>query len=139
LLHWLGDQHFTFLAYRVYDLEPGDVLRPVAGSGLGLLRDAPVVPSAGFARLPADIRAKARDKTLLVLTKANARSTVHRPTYLDYIGVKRYDDAGNVIGEHRFIGLYTSSAYTLSPTEVPVLAAQGRASHRAGGVPPREP
>jgi glutamate dehydrogenase len=121
LLRWLGDQHFTFLAYRTYDLEPGDVLRPLPGSGLGLLRDAALVPSAGFAALPPEIRAKAHDKTLLLLTKANARSTVHRPTYLDYIGVKRYDDAGKVIGEHRFIGLYTSSAYMLSPTDVPVL------------------
>jgi len=42
-----------------------------------------------------------------VLAKANSRSTVHRPPYLDYVGVKRFDAAGNVIGEHRFLGLYT--------------------------------
>ncbi|MDQ1475254.1 MAG: glutamate dehydrogenase, partial [Actinomycetota bacterium] len=71
--------------------------------------------------MPAEIRVKARELTLLVLTKANARSTVHRPTYLDYVGVKRFDAAGNVIGEHRFLGLYTSSAYNTSPLDVPVL------------------
>jgi glutamate dehydrogenase len=121
LLQWLGDQHFTFLAYRAYDLLPDDTLQPVPGTGLGLLRGAPDVPSASFARLPLETRALARERTLLVLTKTNRRSTVHRPTFLDYIGVKRYDAAGNVIGEHRFLGLYTSSAYTAPPSEVPVL------------------
>ena len=71
-----------------------------------------------------------------MLTKANARSTVHRPTYLDYVGVKRYDAAGAVIGEHRFLGLYTSSAYTASPIDVPVLRRKVSAViARAGFVP----
>ena len=133
LLRWLTDEHFTFLGYRKYDLEReangGDLLRAVPGSGLGILRNPPGAGSgtaAGalsdrFSRLPAEIRAKARERTLLVLTKTNARSTVHRPTYLDYVGVKRFDAAGNVIGEHRFLGLYTSSAYNSSPLDVPVL------------------
>jgi glutamate dehydrogenase len=121
LLQWLADQHFTFLAYRNYDLVDEYTLRPVPGSGLGLLRDAPEEASESFARLPESIRTKALEKTLLVLTKANSRSTVHRPNYLDYIGVKRFDAQGNVIGEHRFIGLYTSTAYTSHPAEVPVL------------------
>jgi glutamate dehydrogenase len=121
LLRWLADQHFTFLGFRTYDLTTDDQLVPVAGSGFGLLRTAPADASARFAKLPAAIRAKARERTLLVLTKANARSTVHRPTHLDYIGIKRYDALGNVIGEHRFIGLYASGAYTSSPFDVPVL------------------
>jgi glutamate dehydrogenase len=121
LLRWLADQHFTFLAYRSYDLRADGSLCPVAGTGLGLLSRAPEKPSDSFANLPEAIRAKARERTLLVLTKANARSTVHRPTYLDYVGVKRYDENGDVIGEHRFLGLYTSSAYTTPPAEVPVL------------------
>ncbi|HWS46384.1 MAG TPA: NAD-glutamate dehydrogenase, partial [Acidimicrobiia bacterium] len=136
LLHWLADQHFTFLGYRNYDLHPDGALCPVAGSGLGLLRHAPERPSASFASLPAEVRAKARERTLLVLTKANARSTVHRPTYLDYVGVKRYDGRGNVVGEHRFLGLYTSSAYTRSPRDVPVLRRKvTRVIERAGFIP----
>jgi glutamate dehydrogenase len=128
-LKWMTDQHFTFLGYRKYDLEydpsGGDALRALPGSGLGILRSRTDGTgghaSASFATLPPASRAKAREKTLLVLTKANARSTVHRPTYLDYVGVKRYDTDGNVIGEHRFLGLYTSSAYTESPIDIPVL------------------
>ncbi len=46
---------------------------------------------------------------------------MHRATYLDYIGVKTFDAAGRVTGERRFLGLWTSSAYSRSPREIPVL------------------
>ena len=40
------------------------------------------------------------------------RSRVHRRVYLDYIGVKRFDADGKLIGEFRIVGLFTSTAYT---------------------------
>jgi len=116
LLRWLVDEHFTFLGYREYTLETRDgedVLATVAGSGLGLLR-GDRTESVAFSKLPPEVRAKAREKTLLVLTKANSRSTVHRPAYLDYIGIKTFDAEGNVTGERRFLGLFTTSAYSES-------------------------
>ncbi|MCX3063336.1 NAD-glutamate dehydrogenase [Streptomyces beihaiensis] len=128
LLRWLSADHFTFLGYREYDLVDGDSLSAVAGTGLGILRSDPqhegedhhpVSPS--FNRLPADARAKAREHRLLVLTKANSRATVHRPSYLDYVGVKKFDADGNVVGERRFLGLFSSAAYTESVRRVPVI------------------
>lgn len=128
LLRWLADDHFTFLGYREYQLREDDSLAAVAGTGLGILRSDPhhaadeshpVSPS--FERLPADARAKAREHRLLVLTKANSRATVHRPSYLDYVGVKKFDENGNVVGERRFLGLFSSAAYTESVRRVPVV------------------
>ncbi|MER7520396.1 NAD-glutamate dehydrogenase [Streptomyces sp. NPDC126499] len=130
LLRWLADDHFTFLGYREYELVNGDALAAVPGTGLGILRSDPhhsgedhhahpVSPS--FNRLPADARAKAREHKLLILTKANSRATVHRPSYLDYVGVKKFDADGNVIGERRFLGLFSSAAYTESVRRVPVV------------------
>ncbi|MFI1052467.1 NAD-glutamate dehydrogenase [Streptomyces griseoruber] len=128
LLRWLATDHFTFLGYREYQLREDDSLAAVPGTGLGILRadphhsgeDAhPVSPS--FERLPADARAKAREHKLLVLTKANSRATVHRPSYLDYVGVKKFDAEGNVVGERRFLGLFSSAAYTESVVRVPVV------------------
>ncbi|MYS88334.1 MULTISPECIES: NAD-glutamate dehydrogenase [Streptomyces] len=128
LLRWLADDHFTFLGYREYQLRGDDSLAAVPGTGLGILRadphhsdqeSHPVSPS--FERLPADARAKAREHKLLVLTKANSRATVHRPSYLDYIGVKKFDAEGNVVGERRFLGLFSSAAYTESVRRVPVI------------------
>ena len=141
LLRWMADQHFTFLGYRTYDLarEDGeDVLRAVPGTGLGILRGAVArcVARASPRCRPRSAR-KARERTLLVLTKANPRSTVHRPTYLDYVGVRRFDADGNVIGEHRFLGLYTSSAYNANPIDVPVLRRKVAAVDRTGRVPAR--
>jgi glutamate dehydrogenase len=123
LLRWLADGHFTFLGFREYDLEDaadGMALRGVAGTGLGILRhDKP--GSASFASLPPEVRARARDPQLLIQTKANSRSTVHRPSYLDYVAVKRLGDDGAVAGEYRFLGLYTHVAYSESITRIPVL------------------
>jgi glutamate dehydrogenase len=123
LFRWLADGHFTFLGYREYDLvteADGMALRAVPGTGLGLLRhDRP--GSDAFASLPPEVRAKAKEPVLLVLTKANSRSTVHRSSYLDYVSLKKFDDAGEVVGEYRFLGLYTHVAYAESITRIPVL------------------
>ena len=124
-LAWLADDHFTFLGYRCHDLveaDGQDALRIVTGSSLGIMRETPGKNlAASFAALPPEVRAYARVPDLLIVTKANARSTVHRPGFLDYVGVKRFDAAGNVRGEHRFLGLYTSTAYSAKPADIPLL------------------
>ncbi|MEV6206058.1 NAD-glutamate dehydrogenase [Kitasatospora sp. NPDC051914] len=131
LMRWLADDHFTFLGYREYDLvehQGEEVLKAVAGTGLGILRADPLSHdsdhhpvSEAFGRLSAPVRAKAHEKKLLVLTKANSRATVHRPAYLDYVGVKKFDANGEVVGERRFLGLFSSAAYTESVTRIPVV------------------
>ncbi len=123
LLRWLADDHFTFLGYREYDLEDGPdglCLRAIPGTGLGILRHDKH-GSSSFAALPPEVRARARERKRLILTKANSRSTVHRQAYLDYVAVKRMDSTGQVTGEYRFLGLYTHTAYTESITRIPVL------------------
>ncbi len=139
-LAWLADNHFTFLGYRCHDLvvkDGDDALAVVPGSGLGILREQPGDEIAtSFSQLPPQVRAYARVKDLLVLTKSNSRSTVHRPGYLDYIGVKRYDDRGEVCGEHRFLGLYTHVAYHARPADIPLLRRKvTNVQARAGFVP----
>jgi glutamate dehydrogenase len=135
LLAWVGDHHFTFLGYREYSLE-GDALRADEGTGLGLLRGGVGHVSTAFAKLPPAVRAFALEPHPLVITKANARSPVHRPAYLDYIGVKRFDADGNVVGERRFLGLYTGLAYRARPLEIPILRRTvGEVLDRAGFPP----
>jgi glutamate dehydrogenase len=139
LLAWMGEGHFTFLGYREYDIgsEDGeDVLRAVSGSGLGILREAGDRPlSVSFQQLPPKVRKLAREKNLLNLTKANSRATVHRPSYLDYVGVKRFDASGEVAGERRFLGLYTHTAYSASPWEIPVLRRKAEHVVERSGLP----
>ncbi|MFO1361301.1 MAG: NAD-glutamate dehydrogenase [Burkholderiales bacterium] len=141
-LEWLADQRFTFLGYRAHDLvlkDGDDALAVVPDSGLGILRIKPGESlSTSFSQLPPRARAYAREKDLLIVTKANSRSTVHRPGYLDYVGLKRYDERGEVSGEHRFLGLYTHMAYHSRPAEIPLLRRKvagvlARAGYPAGG------
>ena len=127
LLRWLADDHFTFMGYREYVLDPdtdGEPTVTFAASpapASGILRGRPgPVGELRPAAAPA-ARAGARDPQVLVLTKANSRSTVHRPAYLDYVGVKVFDDHGEVVGERRFLGLFTSAAYNESIQRIPVL------------------
>jgi glutamate dehydrogenase len=129
LLRWLAADNLTFLGYREYALttrEGVDVLVPVPGTGLGILNaeahpDVPGAESLSFASLAPTVRELAKEPKPLILTKANSRSTVHRAVYLDYIGVKKFDERGAVIGERRFLGLYSSSAYTQSILDIPIL------------------
>lgn len=130
-LAWTLDNHFTFLGYREYDLTPiagTDQLTLSNERGLGILHENPLTGvSTSFAELPLAIRRLAREPKLLVLTKATSRSTVHRPGYLDYIGIKRFDSQGNVVGERRFVGLYTSSAYQDRLDTIPIVRDKARA------------
>ncbi len=100
LLHWLADDHFTFLGYRSYrlvDRDGRDRLAAETGSGLGILR-YDQVGSSSFERLTTQARAKARERSLLILTKANSRSTVHSSSYMYYICVKVFDSSGVFVG-----------------------------------------
>ncbi len=137
LLHWLDEGNFTFLGYRAYNLEAldgEDVLTLIEGSGLGLLRS--IDDRHQVQHLTDAGRQKARERSALVITKANSRSTVHRPVYFDYIGIKSFDAAGQVNGEQRFIGLFAASAYTSSVTAVPVLREKVKAVMTEVGFPP---
>ncbi|NYI69826.1 glutamate dehydrogenase [Naumannella cuiyingiana] len=114
LLDWLADDHFTFLGYRDYDFD-GTGYTPVQGTGLGILRSDQAAAGRFGALPPADGPAD-----LLVITKDDETATVHRPAYLDYVGIRRFD-GDSVVGERRFLGLFAASAYSDSVLHIPVL------------------
>jgi glutamate dehydrogenase len=134
LLAWLSAGHFTFLGYRAYDLVGGDKpeLRPVPGTGLGILRHDGV---DSFAVTPPGSGHPKQRARLLVLAKSSTMSTVYRPSYLDYVSVRKFSqETGEVIGEYRFLGLYTQAAYTESVTRIPVLRHKVDRVLEAAGV-----
>ncbi|MGH3450502.1 MAG: NAD-glutamate dehydrogenase domain-containing protein, partial [Haloechinothrix sp.] len=138
LLRWLVDGHFTFLGYRNYEVitdpEEGSdepALRAVLASGLGVLRQDSL--AARSLTAGPDMAETALARTLLVLTPASAPSTVHRPAHPYYIGVKTFDAEGNVSGEHRFLGMFNTSALHEDVLGIPVVERMVRAViHRAG-------
>ncbi len=139
LLRWMEDDHFTFLGYREYELvrDDGLALKSKPETGLGILRgQEPSAERQANETVIRAIRKQARSPDLLIITKANSRSTVHRPGYLDYIGVKTFGPDGKVCGEKRFLGLFTSFAYSRSPHEIPVLRQKVASVMARSGLQP---
>jgi glutamate dehydrogenase len=140
-LEWMVDDHFTFLGQRDYELVSHDVgfgLRALPESGLGILRDAlRPVGAADVTPLPAAAAQIITGASPIFLTKANSRATVHRPGYLDYVGIKLTGADGKTIGERRFIGLYTSTAYFVSAAEIPIVRRKCANIVRRAGFLPR--
>src|SRR6202453_4212384 len=124
LLSWMEDRHFTFLGYKEYRLRSRkgqDALDPVEETGLGVLRPGHKRPRSNTRTLASDIRRQSRSRDLVLVTKANLQSSVHRGGYLDYVGVKSFDSSGRLVGERRFLGLWTSAAYNSTPREIPLV------------------
>ena len=125
-LRWIANNHFTFIGFRSYDLEvKGDAahLSLVPNSGLGTFRENKKEKSKKHIVLNEKLTKLAVNNTnLLVLTKSTALSTVHRPAHLDYLGIKRFNAKGEVIGEWRFFGLYSSAAYVARLQDIPLLS-----------------
>lgn len=141
-LEWMLDGQFTFLGARDYKVVgEGDqlALRLVSGSGLGVLRDE---STSKVTRLFSDLPELAREamlsnQQLLVISKTNTIATVHRQVYTDYIGIKQFDAKGKLIGERRIIGLYTSTAYSSHPKQIPFLRHKVASIMERSGLPPK--
>ncbi|MCA9837863.1 MAG: NAD-glutamate dehydrogenase [Trueperaceae bacterium] len=125
-LNWLDEDNFVFLGYREYEIVSLDLslhLQVVSDSGLGILSksgsnyDKPVA----LADLPEELRERVQGGRTLMVSKTNAESTVHRPVRMDYIGVKKLGENWSVIGEQRFIGLFTSKALATPVQHIPLL------------------
>jgi glutamate dehydrogenase len=146
LLRWLLADRFTFLGARDYLYARGpdgaftnDEPEILEKTGLGLLRDPEryvLRRSAEPFMLVKELQRLLEDKQPLIVAKSTLRSRVHRRTAADYIGVKRYDQSGAVVGETRFVGLFTADAYNEMTREIPVLRRKVQAvKDRAGFVP----
>ena len=144
LLEWMAGGNFLFLGYREYVLDEHDDgtlhLAPLKGTGLGVLARRDESAATDVLRRSTELsaagRARARERRALVITKANSRSTVRRPTYMDYVAVKTFTPEGEVRGERRFIGLFSQRAYTQSITNIPLLRERARDLLARSGVTP---
>ncbi len=126
-LRWIHDDHFTFLGYREYLIKGGGERATVSvnrKAGLGILRDPEFLVFRelhNLASMPPDMRAFVSRPELLMVTKTNRKSTVHRAVHMDSIGIKRLDAQGRVVSQRMFVGLFTSTAYHLSARDIPLL------------------
>ncbi|HIF18260.1 MAG TPA: NAD-glutamate dehydrogenase [Cycloclasticus sp.] len=124
-LSWAADDNFLFLGCREYEFVKGkksDGFKIVKGSGYGILRDELAsIPDIDVMPITDKACDFMSESSPLVVTKATTKSIIHRPAYMDYIGVKKFNAKGDVIGEFRFLGLYASSAYHTRVEDVPLI------------------
>jgi glutamate dehydrogenase len=128
-LQWLLNDHFIFLGYREYQLieNKGErVLQAVANSDLGVLREVEGKKARPISSMTPEAQQMALSAHLLIIAKSNTISTVHRAGDLDIIGIKQFNEKGEVIGERRLVGLYTSVAYHSRPYNIPLLREKVR-------------
>jgi glutamate dehydrogenase len=141
-LGWVHNDHFTFLGYREYkfsgtgkkakvDVNPQSQLGILRREGTHIFDELRQIGN-----LSTEVQAFVAQPSLLMVTKANKQSTVHRPVHLDTIVVKQFDDDGKVIGQHLFVGLFTSVAYNLSPRLIPLLRMKLAETIKRAGFPP---
>src|SRR5664279_407745 len=122
-LQWLLADNFTFLGLRNYTFD-GNTLKPDFDSALGImrLRELRVLKQGNeLLEFTPEIMAFLKEPRLLIIAKANIHAHVHRRVYLDYVGIKRFDASGNLVGEQRIVGLFTSTAYTRAAHSIPYL------------------
>ncbi|WP_273756253.1 NAD-glutamate dehydrogenase [Bartonella sp. MM73XJBT] len=130
-LNWLMDDNFIFLGMRTYnfikDQEPTKSFT-ARGIELGILTDASIriIGDARVEEPPQEILSFMESDNLFIVTKANSRSKIHRFVWLDYIGLKIFDENNKLCGELRIVGLFTSSAYTRSILQIPFLKEKAK-------------
>ena len=126
-LRWLIDGNYIFLGYRHYfvNYKPK---KPTMGltlkSGLGVLKEdknSSIYKPKPLEELPPNMKYYVSGERILTITRALTKSKVHRRADMDYIGIKEFDNKGRVIGEHRFLGLFSSKAYTSNTKDVPII------------------
>ncbi|BAH34539.1 NAD-glutamate dehydrogenase [Rhodococcus erythropolis] len=129
LLRWMADGNYAVLGYRRFE-GTKDGSRTVAGSGLGVLRSDAI--TEGPMSLPpvADLP----DRPLLVLTQGSFPATVHRAVYPYFVGVSILDDSGNIVGEHRFLGVFTVVALHENVLAIPLIERRVREVIARAGV-----
>lgn len=147
-LEWILDDHFIFLGFREYRIEgdyidgdinstPSDIdLIAVGGSGLGILKgSAEDKRSESFAQMPDNLKQLLTIPRVLLLSKSSHESPVHRPVYMDFLGIHKFDDNGKLIGEYRFVGLLTSQAYQLTVQQIPLLRDKAKKIMKMADLP----
>ncbi len=141
-LEWLRDDSFVFLGYRSYDLRTDEedrrFIEVEEGSGLGILRDedrSRYAEPRPLDELPSNLRARVLGGPLLIISKTNAQSPVHRRARMDYLGIKKLGPDGEVEGERRFLGLFTAKAYAQDASTIPILRRKLREILEAEQVP----
>jgi glutamate dehydrogenase len=122
LLDWLVEDNLVFLAAADYDVAADGTRTLMPGSELGL-------PGATAGPAVANDR-------LLAASRADTEASVYRHVRPTCVAIRHFDTAGTVVGESRFLGLFSAEARRVSVTSIPYVRDRVDAViERSGYVP----
>jgi glutamate dehydrogenase len=138
-LTYLDQHHFTFLGYTATVAEPGvngrTRFRTMPDSGLALLRPGSRWAEQDLIAPQEELDKYADSPRLVVVTKANLRSNLHRAELMDVVSVKRFDPDGALAGTLRFVGLFSSEVYIDRPRHIPLIRRKAEYVMRQSRLP----
>ncbi len=137
-MEWLKDNHFTFLACEDFTVDVKDGKNIVARDNKsvnGIFKNDPHGPDKMVVDdLSENLQHLILSPQLITMSKSGRRSRIHRPAYPDYVIVKHIDKNGKVLGGRRFLGLFTSSVYSESPFNIPIIRNKAQAVIEQSGL-----
>lgn len=123
---WVGGKNFILLGAREFDINKdknGEYnLEEVSGSSFGVFRSKyddfkPQVRNSSFVEVGDSVD----NPYIIEVLKSRYRSKIHRATNAERIRVQKFSPDGKVIGEFRFIGLFTSATYYETVYSIPLV------------------
>ena len=129
-IEWLSNEKFTFLGFEQLEIDRSTEqlnVHRAEGSKLGLLRTRDSQALAELSQKLAQGTVQQLRESQISFSKSSVRSRIHRQVYPDYVGIKLYNAEGLLCRKYRFLGLFTSQVYTLSPASIPLIRQKVRA------------
>jgi glutamate dehydrogenase len=122
-LKWIADDNFLFLGFKYSNIikeKNKYIFKDDETSTLGLLCEK-LQNCLNNQNSYYLLKSNEKNNSILAISKSTNKSTIHRPGYLDYIGVKKLNNQGEIIGEWQFWGLFSSVAYNTPIDRIPLV------------------
>ena len=124
-IDWVTDNKFIFLGAIEFDIEVKSGkynYKEVDDSRLGSYKSEYEITKPTIVNVSSEeIEEVVKNPYLVEILKSRYKSQIHRYSNAERIRIQKFDDNGKVVGEYRFIGLFTSSVYYQNPKSIPIV------------------
>ncbi|MFT6076888.1 MAG: glutamate dehydrogenase [Rickettsiales bacterium] len=124
-IEWMSNNSFIFLGAIEFDVDFKDgthSYQEVPNSRLGAYKSNYKTTKLNIFNASSDeIDNVIKNPYLVEILKSSYKSQIHRHSEAERIRIQKFDSNGKVIGEYRFIGLFTSSVYYQNPKNIPIV------------------
>ncbi len=136
-ISWIIEGNFILLGFKEFDFAKSKneyTIKPLDSSSLGVFRAPHPQFKPNVANFSSDeIAHSIKNPYVVEVVKSSYKSKIHRASNAERIRIQKFSPQGEVIGEYRIIGLFTSSAYTQTPKQIPLIKGKINEVIKASG------